>query len=86
MIKDPLHHRANAAGYVREHIVVMEALILWPVELPAEVHHRNGKRGDNEPENLVYFDRHADHMREHFPKGQPVCINRFNAHIYGNSK
>jgi hypothetical protein len=41
-----------ADGYVREHIVVMEG-VLERALLPGEtVHHENGVRDDNRPENL----------------------------------
>lgn len=72
LVKDPLHHRANSCGYVREHILVMEAILEWPVEWPASVHHKDGNRANNDPENLEYYEHHSTHLKEHFPKGAPV--------------
>lgn len=51
LVKVPDHPRASR-GWVREHIVVMEQTIgrhLLPGE---EVHHINGVKDDNRPENL----------------------------------
>lgn len=51
-VYEPEHERADSNGYVREHIVVIERELeraLLPGEL---VHHINGIRDDNRPENL----------------------------------
>ena len=57
MMLDRSHPRAGKNGYVFEHVVVMEAILgrpLWPEE---NVHHRNGVRDDNRPENLELWVR-----------------------------
>lgn len=61
----PDHPRANKDGYVMEHILVMcEVLkrIIGPEEI---VHHINGKRDDNRPENLTVFKNTSDHTTYH---------------------
>ena len=42
----------NRKKFVRQHRLVMERMLGRPLEKREKVHHRNGKRGDNEPENL----------------------------------
>ena len=57
MIWAPGHPRTGKGQYVFEHIIVIEQ-ILGRYLLPAEsVHHRNGVRDDNRPENLELWTR-----------------------------
>lgn len=46
------HPRANNKGRVLEHLLVMERMLGRPVEASETVHHKNGVRDDNRPENL----------------------------------
>jgi hypothetical protein len=57
MIFEPTHPNARKDGYVSEHIKVMSAKLGRPLERFEEVHHRNGIRHDNRPENLELWAR-----------------------------
>ena len=53
----PDHPRASSNGLVREHHLVWEQAHGCYLPKDMEIHHLNGKPGDNRPENLVAVSR-----------------------------
>jgi len=52
-IWEPSHPNANKRGYVAEHVLVISKKIGRPLIDKEQVHHINGVKNDNDPDNLV---------------------------------
>lgn len=61
MPNDP---RANGKGYIFEHRIVWEDANGRPLRPDEDVHHINGIKNDNRPDNLVALTR-SNHMKSH---------------------
>lgn len=64
MVKINDHPDANGNGYVREHRLVMARKLNRPLLSDEVVHHKDGNRANNDPDNLFLYESNAAHLAE----------------------
>jgi len=65
-VKIPNHPKANRRGYVPEHIIIWEKSNGTVVPKGCIIHHLNGKKDDNKPDNLISMKK-SEHIQQAEP-------------------
>lgn len=76
LIHKPEHPDARRDGSILEHRLVMEKILGRRLTKDEDVNHRNGKKDDNRPENLVLVRHYAHYEEMCCPKCEFKFITR----------
>lgn len=60
----PRHPLSNTSGFVGVHKLVMEEKIGRPLTAKETVHHLDGNKQNNSPDNLFLYASHTEHMKD----------------------
>ncbi len=58
-------NRAGAKAYTPEHVLVAQNTLNRKLQKGERVHHINGLKNDNRPENLIVFSTQSEHKQVH---------------------
>lgn len=68
------HHLADVRGYAYEHRLVAEQVVGRRLRSGEQVHHVNGEKTDNRPENLEVVASMAHHRLKHRRSGKALRL------------
>ena len=75
MRKVKYHPKQNARGYVPEHRLVMEGILGRYLKPDEYIHHKNGDKADNSPNNLELMYSQSKHAAQHVKQQKRSSIN-----------
>jgi hypothetical protein len=87
LTRDDNHPFSTKNGkYVLEHRLVMEKAIGRYLTSTEDVHHLNGIKNDNRPENLIIVTHGAKHTLQHYSETEcPYCNKVFRVSMFSYS-
>lgn len=69
------NHSYNKNSYIYEHRLVVENMIRRYLSRIETIHHINGIKSDNRPENLYLFSTSSEHHKYHNNKNKPILVS-----------
>ena len=81
MLSRPNHSRARKRGYVNRSILIAEVILDRKLNNKEIIHHIDGNKTNDNPDNLYLFSSNSTHISYHMLKNKPLLKSNLTTQL-----